>query len=253
MADRERNDLRLQIEVTRRVLEAHERRRALLQRGERPYGIRAVAAHLGSRMKREGARPLRAVAASAVVLLGMAGSVAPSSISDEEPRTPAISALPGSGPGATAEVTVTLNMAGAGRDGVSDADAEPKPDGASGTEPSGGEGSDSGTARSRDQDPRSTAEAPSAAAPAGETESATGGPTPELSGTGGTGDDPASEPELSDTGETDDGPTEEPEPSESPEPSSPDEDTGDAGDATCLGLNALGLTVDLCVTSLLGG
>ena len=66
---------------------------------------------------------------------------------------------------------------------------------------------------------------------------------------------PAPEPELSGTGESYESLDGAPEPADPPAQETSDDgaDDGEASVGTCLGVNALGLTVDLCLPSLLGG
>lgn len=210
------------------MLEANEHRRTLLQQGERPRRVGAVAGS-GVRWVRE--HPVRLLsAAAAVVLLGTAGVVDPSSIDDEPRRTP-IAAPPGSDEGArVAKVTATLTLAGQAGDAEPESADDVEPDGTPADESGEAWSADPGVADgspSSDQRPKVSTTTPSVQPPDTETNTA---PTPE----------------LSDTGETDDG---QPEPAESTEPEAPEEET-DTSDGTCLGVNALGLTVNLC-TSLL--
>jgi hypothetical protein len=181
-------------------------------------------------------------AVEVVALLGIAGVTVPSSVTGDEPRRSTIAAQPEADQGSAA-ATATLSIAGRDSDGVPDAEPDVAPEG----DPAGGPDAASdresaadldGSAASwsSDQVQPSTADTSSESTPSSET------PVP-------------SAPELSDTGEPDESLAGEPEPEDPPAPESPDDDAddGDASGETCLGVNALGLTVNLCLPSLLGG
>lgn len=257
MGDRELKDLQQQVRETRRVLEANEQRRALLRQRERPHGVRVVVAALGSMAMWVREHPIRLAAAAALALMGIAGLADPSAVTDDEAQRPPIAALPETGQGNPAgTVTVTLSTVGSETDAASDVEPDGDPatetDGVPAAESGGGPAADpdaSVIAPSRDQVQQVTADTSSEPAPSASTSPVTTSPAPAPAPA------PAAEPELSDTGESDDPPVAEPEPADPPEPEpaddEPDEDNADPG--TCLGVNALGLTVDLCLPPLLGG
>lgn len=220
------------------MLEANEHRRTLLQQRERARGVRAMGVVFASAARWLRERPARLVAVAAVVIIGTASLAAHSAMTGGEPPKSWSAVLADAGRDDPAEASVTLSVAGPVGDEESDAEAAGEPGSEAGTEPNGGPTDSAGRARaadtdvsgsspSRDEAPEATADTSSEPASTTENESAPSGST--------------SEPELSDTGE--------PEPAESPEPEAPDDET-DTSDGTCLGVNALGLTVNLC-TSLL--
>lgn len=171
----------------------------------------------------------------------MTSLVDSSSIADDGPQRSHVAGPSEAGRSSSgANVTAKLIMAGPGGD--EEPDTEPaedpavEPDADLSGETGAGQPADRGDADgtpSHDQAAQVTGGTPTEPEP---------DPTPS---------EPTIEPELSDTGETDEHPTSEPDSSDSPEPETPEDET-DTDDGTCLGVNALGLTVDLCLLSLLG-
>jgi len=239
MGDRELKDLRQQVRQTRRFLEANERRRALLQRPERPHRVRAGVAALGSGAMWLREHPVRLATVAALAFLGTAGVTVPSSVTDDEPKRPPIAALPEADYNSPA---ATITLSSVNRDTAEEPDEEPAGDWGAGS--GGGQDSDphaSAASPSRNQVQQSTADTSSEPAPSAETDLVPSGPAPE--------------PELSGTGESYESLDGAPEPADPPAQETSDDgaDDGEASVGTCLGVNALGLTVDLCLPSLLGG
>lgn len=265
MGDRELKDLQQQVRETRRVLEANNRRRALLRQGERSRGVRVVVASLGSVALWVREHPVRLAAASAVALLGIAGLADPSSVTDDELQRPPIAALPETGQGNPA-VTVTLSTVGSETDWESDVEPDSNSDGESDGDPAAEPGGDpaaepGGETAESDGGPAVDPDAPVVTPSDDQVQQGTADPASEPvaspgsdSGASGPAPAPEPEPELSDTDEPEPAAPSNPEPEDPPaqEPSDNEADEDDESGGTCLGVNALGLTVDLCLPPLLG-